>query len=738
MAERIHFVGTPDDNSYVNYLKGCVGDAKVSATFTEPTTITEVEMVCRAKHATAVVSTSPLLLQKLLKEKTAPKISNYAGSLIKHNGIEYMFIDPLKQLATVPYGKFLTTRYISKVAKPQNWRKLPTFNWQVITPENVSYAMSTMQFAKFIAVDIETTQQNLAITCIGYTAVYMDAESNTITCQSWVLPMTSEWALAWMRKFNWELKAPKALQNGKYDIAYLARYNAVLYNYLWDTAAMMHCWYSELPKSLDALASFFIRESFYWKDLADTNDIYEYYRYNALDTYNTAMIVMIWMLEAPEWAKKNYELEFPLVFPTHLAEMTGVQRDMTRLVTARNEYQAKIDKNQKRLEALTVPNFNPNSPVQVKQLLVALGCSDLKSTDEKNLAKAALRHPINSLILNLILEIRGDRKLVSTYLSEGKELNGTILYSLSPWGTDTGRLASKEHHFWCGLQIQNIPRGYSVKQTLRAYAGLRIGECDLEQAESRDTAYISGETALIRAVESTRDFHSTNASAFFGVDYDKIYDDEKKKTKDKPLRDLAKRVNHGANYNMGANVLVDTMGEDKIREAARILKLPKYWDLKQIAEFLLNTFHKTYPKIRGSYYPWVISQVLKTRLLVGATGWTRYCFGNPRDNKSDLNALVAHNPQSLNAMKLNKAFMKVFYEVALKYPEDFRLCAQIHDSILFQFTEGKEWLAEEVRKRMEIQLTIKSTTGETYTYTVPAALKLGADGKGSLYWSETE
>lgn len=736
MAERIHFVGTPDDRNYAAYLKGCVADARVSASFSEPTTIREVEMVCEQKFTRSVISTSPLLLQKLLKEKTAPKISNYAGSIIKHNGYEYLFIDPLKQLITVPYGKFLTTRYCSKLTKPSTWRKLPTFNWQLLTNENIERAFLELVNAELIAVDIETVETNLAITCIGYTGVWVyDGKLHT---KSYVLPMTSEWALAWMRKFNWELKAPKVLQNGKYDIAYLARYNAVLYNYLWDTAAMMHCWYSELPKSLDAIASFFIRDSFYWKDLADTNDRMEYYRYNALDTWNTAMCAILWLLEAPEWAKKNYEIEFPLVFPTHLSEMTGIQRDMTKLVKAREDYQAKIDRDQKKLEAMTVKGFNPNSPVQVKQLLTALGCADLASTDEKNLKKAALRHPINSRILNLILEIRGNRKLVSTYLSEGKELNGTILYSLSPWATDTGRLASKEHHFWCGLQIQNIPRGFSVKQTLRAFQGLRIAECDLEQAESRDTAYISGDTKLISAVESPRDFHSTNASAFFGVPYEKIYSDELKKTIDKALRDLAKRVNHGANYNMGANVLVDTMGEDKIREAARILGLPKFWELKQIAEYLLSTFHKTYPAIRGSYYPWVINQVAKTRLLTGATGWTRYCFGNPRENKSDLNALVAHNPQSLNAMKLNQAYMKVFYEIALPNPEDFRLCAQIHDSILFQFKEGKEFYAEEVRKRMEIPLTITSTTGERYTYTVPAAIKAGKDGKGSLYWSETE
>ena len=84
----------------------------------------------------------------------------------------------------------------------------------------------------------------------------------------------------------------------------------------------------------------------------------------------------------------------------------------------------------------------------------------------------------------------------------------------------------------------------------------------------------------------------------------------------------------------------------------------------------------------------------------------------------------------------------MFYEVALRNPTTFRLHAQIHDSILFSYASGHEYLAEQVKDCMEIPVTVRDVSGTYRTFTVPAALKLGT-GKGdsfkrAKYWSETE
>ena len=487
--------------------------------------------------------------------------------------------------------------------------------------------------------------------------------------------------------------------------------------------------------------------------------------------------------------------------------MTGLRRDHDALVRARSTVDSEEEGALSSLRRmLGAPGFNPGSPVQVKNLLKLLGCGDIDSTNEKDLAKAKLRHPLNGRIIDKILTIRGLRKLATTYLRTdadadkngkggAKEFHGRILYNLNPHGTDTGRLASREHHFWCGLQIQNVPRGEPgepshTKTTICADDGFYLGEADLEQAESRDTAYISGDTNLIAAVSGTRDFHSHNASTFFGRQYESIYDDSTAKTKDKPLRDLSKRTNHGANYNMGPDVMVDTMGLDKVWMAKKLLRLP-YISAGAVCEHLLTVFHLTYPKLRGpiairndqvrivlkldkcefklyspgTYYASVAYEVTTTRRLasrayhhtetnrlifgdgeqaihayIESGDWTRYCFGKPDSSKPDLNALVAHCPQSLNARTLNEAWLRVFYRVAInpEHRENFRLHAQIHDSILGSYRIGHAYLMTMVKECMEIPVTVRDISGTYRTFTVPAALKIGKAGKPAKYWSETE
>jgi len=741
--KKLLFLGTFADAEYIPRLKSLVGGATVWVRTDTISTVIEIVLYCRARGITGVLTTNATLLQKLVGANRKVSLDNWAGSYIKYMDIEFVFLDPLKQLITVPYGKFVARRYISKLTDPEEWSKIPTFNWCILEPCNVESIYEYYKTAFAIAVDIETTKTNLAITCVGYTAIFIDT-AGIITTHTSVLPMDSVYNLHWVRKFN-ELPAPKILQNGKYDCAYFARYCAPMYNYLWDTANLFHCWYSELPKDLAYLGAFFVREAQYWKDLADTPDLKERYHYNAKDTWNTALVWIAQILQMPQWAKNNYLMEFPLVFPCHLSEMTGLKRDMKVMETARAELDIKLAELQASLnKMLGVPNFNVNSPPQMKKLLTILGCGNFSSADEENLKKVAWLHPLNARICNKIIDIRELRKRKSTYLRTDaditktakrgyKEFKGRILYALNPHGTDTGRLASREHHFWCGLQIHNTPRGREVKQTITADTGFLLAEVDLKQAESRDTAYIAGEENLIAAVTGTDDFHAVNASKFFGVAYDLIFDNRLMKVIDKLLRDLAKRVNHGANYNMGEDVMVDTMGYEKVIEAKKLLHLPKFYTFKQVTAHLLAAFHRTYPGLRAVFYPWVIATVTTTKMLVGATGWTRYCFADPSKNKRALNAYIAHVPQSLNAMVLNKAYMAVFYDIAINplYAANFKLNCQIHDSILFQYRNGYEFLTNLVKERMQIPITVTSCTGVVYTFTVPADIK-----KGGKAWSD--
>lgn len=734
-AEGVLLIVEEADQPYLSGLAGALASCKVKVFPRAPTTIAELAVAAKKAGLTHMITTRLDVLQKLLPPELQKKakISNYAGSLIpyyyKIGGVEecmdVLVLNPLKQLKTVSYGEFLVKRYVSKLTEPAKWRVPSSFDWKIIrNPQEYKEAEQYLACSDLIAVDIETTNVPYKkITMIGYTGY--DIKSNT--SRSFVMPLDSMEAVYAMRRMN-DLDVPKVMQNGKYDSAWLFAYSAPCRAYLYDTVNAFHSWYCELPKDLSMVTGFFVRNSMYWKDLSGSGDFIDQCRYNALDTWATGESFLSWLLEAPDWAKRNYVMEFSVVPGAHMCEMTGIKRDMVALEKYSLESEAAQAKTLSNLRKMVAtPNFNPSSPKQVLKLLHILGEKKAESSDEKSLEAASYKHPLNERILGAILEYRGERKLSSTYLTTGEKAKEfgpagkqRILFSLNPHGTDTGRLASKEHHFWCGLQIQNIPAGTVVKETLVADEGWELYEADLSQAEDRGVAYSSGDRSLLEVFSSGKDSHKLKASMFFGVPYEDI-------TKDQ--RQLGKRINHGANYNMGAYVLVQTMGPKKVREAQKLLGLPKHWDLVGVANYLLNVYDKTFPVVKHEYYDSIILQVSKTHKLVGATGLTRYCFGDPKKNKLDLNAYVAHVTQSLNAMNLNKAFLAVFRE--LGFHPDFKLIAQIHDSILFQVRKGRDDLAQRVVELMTFPVQITDCFGVTREMIVPVDLKkLGSTWKG--------
>lgn len=810
MSGNAVFIGTEQDSKYVAFLKPLLSSCTNAYTiFQDIEYLTQVTDYCKRKNVTKIITSNPKLLWKLVEKdwptgmQKRPAISDYAGSYFvlpgSGNGglsglglVEIVVINPLKQCFTKTYGKFVLERHVSKLTRPQDWNQATDFQWTIARePSELAAAYEDLANASFISIDIETVKQCAAISCVGYCGIFINSVG-IVSTRTYVIPFVSNYHLTYVRKIN-ALPCAKIFQNGKYDNAYFLRFAAPVTNWLWDTAHLFHSWYSELPKDLGFLNAFFLRESKYWKDLAKVGDKYLYYKYNALDAWVTANVWLVQMLQLPAWARKNYTLEFPLVFPCLLSEMTGVRRDPVALAAAAKKDGDELRKLQTSLNNITgCAYFNTNSSIQMAALFKCLGLSEFAETSKRNsdgeyedgnsysdkiIEKALLAHPFSKRVLKLVQAIRKLRKNISTYLGTGEdsaeffafdsaaintqevvgEPDGRILYALNPHGTDTARLSSNGHAFWCGFNIQNGPRSGTYKTTVAADRGMFIAECDLKQAESRDTANISGDQHLLDALDSENDFHSLNAAAFFGIRYEEIFSNILGKVLNKEIRDLSKRTNHGANYNMGAMIMLETMGQERVARAKQVLNLPVAWSLIRVCEFLLERFHATYPNISRVYYPWVVRSVLETSRLtsrvmhdvertescetseyIAEGDWTRYCFGRPDKSKRDLNSLVAHVPSSLNARTLNEAYLRVFYDLAL-HNSEFRLYAQIHDSILFGFMRGRhEYYCEGVRQRMQIPVTIHSCDGKVRTFTVPADIKAGKSGEGATHWAFTE
>jgi len=695
-------------------------------------------IVTDQKLLTLILNALPDFKKSYNKNGAEKKLSmnDYHGSFIELSGhligrdrpLEVLFLNPLEHLRTVPEGEFIFRRFISKITKPNAWFPQTDFTWELLTPDNAESLLAAFATAKLIASDIETQEGNdlRVIDCCGFAALFPDGTTHSV-----VIPTNSMWGVRWMRKFN-ELPAPKCYQNGLYDNLYKLRYNSPVFNWMYDTQHLFHSWYSELPKRLDFVTAFALRKVRFWKDDGKSGNKMDHYEYNARDCWATLNSCLSLLLEMPDWAKKNYLIEFPLVFPCLHCEADGMSLDQDAFEKSKKNVSDKLEPLEKQLENWFGVGFNPASPVQVKNLLKVLGCADrsgnVKSSDEKALVAASSAHPLNERILSAILEVRGYRKLLSTYLDWEKFWNNRLYYKLNPAGTDTGRLASTESSFWCGLQIQNIPArdGDVVKCFVVADKGWDgLAEGDYSQSEARCVGYISGCRPLIDLVESSHDYHSWNASKFFGVAYDKIYDEANGKTLDKKLRDLSKRTNHGANYNMGPAVMLETMGPKIVSEAKRILKLPVKWSLNDVCGHLLKQYAETYPEVKVDLQVWIKRTIGITKKLTSSLGWTRYFFSNPNNSKPALNAAVAHGPQNLSVGIINEVFYKIWRQsVYGDLRGRVRIKAQIHDSILFCY-RGKE-IPELVRQMMINPIEVTDIKGVKRTLKIPPTMSAGS------------
>lgn len=721
------YLGTPFDNSYLPFLKRTIGNQHPCKIFLgKVATIAELEVFCKKNSIEAIITNNVDIVLKLCKKNKA-SLDNYAGSMFRicDGTVKVLCINPLEHFVTVRYGEFLAKRYISKLLNPESFIKQTNLSWEICDAANFERLYASFSNARFIAADIETRKEGLSITIAGYCAVFPDGTTHSI-----VIWIKSEYDLLLAQKFN-ELPAAKIFQNGGYDNAYFLRWGIPPRNYLWDTLHLFHSWYSELPKSLDFLTSFLLPEFQYWKDESGGSS-YDKAFYNAKDTWSTANCFIALMKEMPAWAKQNYLKEFPLVYPSLVCSMEGLLIDPVIRDKLAVRETAKLDKALGSIRrSLGMPAFNPSSSQQVTKLLQILGCKDLKNSNVKTMKKAAERHPLNRWFIDNIIDYRKARKLISSYL-DAELLNGRFLYSLNPAGTDTSRLASGESQFWCGNQIQNIAR--AIKAMFMADEGWLLAECDKAQSEDRCVAVLSGDKGLLNIYAGDRDSHSVKASMFFGLAYEEIQrlEAEAKATADPELtiRDIAKRVNHGSNYNMGAYVLLDTMGTANVIRARKLLGISSGTPLLRVCEGLLLVYEKAFPMVKTRWYNQIKLEVATTKKLIGATGWTRWCFGNPAKSKSELNAYVAHVPQSLSVQIVNGELMNVF-RWSLDHADVFRLKAQIHDSIFFQYRIGADWVVDKVNSMMQTTISVKGSDGVVRPLFIPTDVK-----KGLKHWGK--
>lgn len=762
-----------EENNYKSQLAFILGKHNVDAVSSSHTlTIGELQAKAKLAQCKAILLCNEETLANVVPG-AKPTLDQWRGSVLRHD-VPIVVINKLAQINTVKYGQWLLSKDIEKLAFLRN--KPTPFEWTILNKvEDFSLALDQLSRAIAIAYDIETRTLNedelkagdTIITCASWTGIF--SVGNKLTLHTYTLPLVSwegdvwkddgDYALALelLQKVN-ALGIDKAMHNGMYDCTHSIVYHAEPHSFSYDTMAMAHAEYAELPKTLDFVASYLLPDYIYWKDQAEQTakkkDWQGYLKYNALDTWNTARIMIRQLQTVPAYALKNYAQKFHLVYPALYGNFEGLlidQEERTSLRTASASQLAGALQNLKIKFADS--SFNPGSWQQVEKYIyrvfgaqkpgIGKGGKARKKTnkktgevtvelgsctDEKNLLAVQEQHPLLALLVGDILDYREAQKAIGTYY-DFTQKNGRLLWSLDPFGTESERMACRASSFWCGTQVQNVP-GYA-KGMLIADEGYELFEADNKQSEGRTTAYLAQSEPLIAALEdSLKDFYKTLGTLFFQLDYADVSDWFRNK--------VLKKIVHGTNYMMGGGTFIENIGAKILFETAHKLGFTivatqgrnyndREFTLRKFAQYLLDLYHQPFPEIRP-WYKQTERTIAETGFLVSPLGHTRKFFGDIKRDHSLLRSAVAHAPQNLSVSILNIGFRRVYDELVLPGKGDIRLKAQIHDSIFGQWRVGMaDYYAPRLLACMDNPIIVHGRT-----------LRIPVDIKYGHRWIESE
>lgn len=368
---------------------------------------------------------------------------------------------------------------------------------------------------------------------------------------------------------------------------------------------------------------------------------------------------------------------------------------------------ARIEKLKALLSQLAIARWgrelNPDSPKQMKEfwfgrtpvyrsarLLPYAGPSlDMKpiytfakgkrklSCDRSTLEKLSQKSDEAAMFAKLILLIRDLVKENEVFTAPlDKRQRARCAYNVA--GTDTYRWSSNETPLRDGRNMQNISA--SLRDQYVADKGKKLAYVDLEQAESRIVAYITGDPAYIAACEGG-DLHSTVCEMVWPeLDWDIGRDPVKLKATAEQLfyrsftyRDMAKRGGHGTNY------------YGKPPTMARHLN---------IETSVMRAFQENYFDAFGGIPEWherTHKTLLAGQPIVTAMGRCRQFFGRANDDVT-LRAAIAYEPQSTLSSIMKQSHMNMCRAEDTSWAKrcGFRVVHDLHDAVVFFYDEEAE------------------------------------------------
>ena len=401
-------------------------------------------------------------------------------------------------------------------------------------------------------------------------------------------------------------------------------------------------------------------------------------------------------------------MEEPLLKVLSKMEMEGVKVDVVQLRRYAASLAKEMNDIQDRVREMAgEPELNILSPKQIGALIFEklnldpkvkpkTGVRYVYPTDEDTLTALAHKHPI----INEILEYRGVKKLLSTYIEPFPNyistVTGKIHTTFNQALTATGRLSSSKPN------LQNIPiRTERGKEIRKAFVPGRpdglIVSADYSQIELRIMAHLSCDSHLIEAFRKGQDVHAITASKIFKIALEDVTADQRR---------IAKTANFGIMYGISAFGL------------AQRLKMGRAEAKKIIEDYFAN-------------FPAISSYINDTLAAARECGYVETLFGRRRylpdinSKNGTVRSLAERNAinapiQGTSADIIKIAMINVDRRIAEEGLRS-RMVLQIHDELVFDaLSEEVDRLEAIVKEEMEnvialsVPLTVECNHGNNW------------------------
>ena len=444
----------------------------------------------------------------------------------------------------------------------------------------------------FFAFDTETTGvEPMTAELVGMSFSLQENEAYYIP-----VPAQKEKADSIVKIFKQALENPSSLkigQNIKYDYIMMRRYGLQPAGRFFDTMVAHYLLQPEQRHNMDYLAEIYLGyKTIHIEELIgpkgkgqrSMRDVSpeSVCPYAAEDADITLQLKKRFEQELKKEGLETlfYTIEMPLVRVLAEMEIGGVRIDTEALRRSSAILTEKLAGTEQEIYTLAGVPFNISSARQVGEILFERLKIDEKarktktgqySTTEEVLEKLRYRHPI----VDKILEYRGLRKLLSTYIDALPELinpsTGKIHTSFNQTITATGRLSSSNPN------LQNIPirddEGREIRRAFIPEEGELFFSADYSQIELRIMAHLSGDPAMTAAFVSGQYIHAATAAKIYKVNIDEV---------SKEMRRKAKTANFGIIYG------ISTFG------LAERLNIPR-----SEAKQLIDGYFETFPQVKA-------------------------------------------------------------------------------------------------------------------------------------------